>query len=631
MASTNTFNPGQWQRNAALTLRDEVEIVTSRIEAAGLDIAPAYNDWRDLGFALAAGLGEEGRSFYHRLSRFYAGYRPAETDKQYNACLRSHGQGITVNTFFHLARLAGADIRTSRPAAMGADVPAGPPPSAPSSAARPVSPLPNCQIATSPAAEGVASLPTAGKGNASASAASASFLFPDDIYTSLPRLLTDACSYALSDADRGMLLLGSLTVLSSCLTHVSGIYGQRRVYPNLYLFVSAPASAGKGRLTLCRHLVDVVHADLRRRNRQEWEEYRHQKALYDKNRRKEGGEEPLPPPVRMLFIPANSSATALFQTLNDNEGQALMFETEGDTLTTTFRSEHGNYSDGLRKAFHHEPITYNRRKDREYVEITAPRLSVLLSGTPRQIGALIPDAENGLFSRFLFYCLPLSPTWNDVFAQNGDDTLDSRFLSLGARFFAFYTRLQRAGHLTFQLTDGQQSAFNRFFADLQQQGLGDKGADMLPSVRRLGLSTYRICMVLSALRLMDYEGDVPLPATICCRDEDFRTALSMARMLLRHTEAAYDSLQAALPAATASSASSAPSASPLASTQCERRRQALLQALPATFDRAFYQSAAAAEGIPARTADRYIGELCARGVLKKLGHDSYGKEEEKAK
>ncbi|MDE6348796.1 MAG: DUF3987 domain-containing protein, partial [Bacteroides sp.] len=336
MASTNTFNPGQWQRNAALTLRDEVEIVTSRIEAAGLDIAPAYNDWRDLGFALAAGLGEEGRSFYHRLSRFYAGYRPAETDKQYNACLRSHGQGITVNTFFHLARLAGADIRTSRPAAMGADAPAGTPPSAPSSAARPVSPLPNCQIATSPAAEGVASLPTAGKGTASASAASASFLFPDDIYASLPRLLADACSYALSDADRGMLLLGSLTVLSSCLTHVSGIYGQRRVYPNLYLFVSAPASAGKGRLTLCRHLVDVVHADLRRRNRLEWEEYRHQKALYDKNRRKEGGEEPLPPPVRMLFIPANSSATALFQTLNDNEGQALMFETEGDTLTTTF-------------------------------------------------------------------------------------------------------------------------------------------------------------------------------------------------------------------------------------------------------------------------------------------------------
>lgn len=166
----------------------------------------------------------------------------------------------------------------------------------------------------------------------------------------------------------------------------------------------------------------------------------------------------------MLFIPANSSATALFQTLNDNEGQALMFETEGDTLTTTFRSEHGNYSDGLRKAFHHEPITYNRRKDREYVEITMPRLSVLLSGTPRQVGALIPDPENGLFSRFLFYNLPLRPVWNDVFAGNDDDTLDSRFLRLGGRFFQFYTRLLKDGPLRFTLTVEQQVEFNRFSA-----------------------------------------------------------------------------------------------------------------------------------------------------------------------
>lgn len=75
----------------ALTLGDEVEIVTSRIELTGVDIAPTYNDWRDLGFALAQGLGEEGRAFYHRLSRFYSSYQPAETEKQYTACLHSRG------------------------------------------------------------------------------------------------------------------------------------------------------------------------------------------------------------------------------------------------------------------------------------------------------------------------------------------------------------------------------------------------------------------------------------------------------------------------------------------------------------------------------------------------------------
>jgi hypothetical protein len=28
-------------------------------------------NWRDLGFALAVALGENGRSYFHRLSRFY--------------------------------------------------------------------------------------------------------------------------------------------------------------------------------------------------------------------------------------------------------------------------------------------------------------------------------------------------------------------------------------------------------------------------------------------------------------------------------------------------------------------------------------------------------------------------------
>lgn len=597
------FNPMEWRPDAALTLRDEVETVTSRIEAAGIDIAPAYDDWLNLGFALAEGLGEEGRAFYHRLSRFYAGYRREEAEKQYDACLRSRGKGVTVNTFFHLARTAGIDIRTASPA----------PGNRPTATKRQnVTATTGKSVAKKPSSE---ALPPE-----EAPAEEAPLpLFPAGAYASLPALLKEVCSYALSDADRGMLLLGSLTVLSSCLTQVSGVYGQRLVYPNLYLFVSARASAGKGRLTLCRHLVDVVHADLRRRNRAEWKEYRRACALYNQKKRKEGAEEPVPPPVRMLLIPANSTSTALFQTLNDNEGQALMFETEGDTLTTTFRSEHGNYSDGLRKAFHHEPIAYNRRKDREYVEISAPRLSVLLSGTPRQIGALIPDAENGLFSRFLFYHLPLSPVWNDVFASVEGDTLDSRFLALGGRFFRFYTRLRQAGALTFALSEEQQQAFNRFFAGLQQRGLEEKGPDMLPSVRRLGLNTYRICMVLSALRLMDYEGDAPLPGLLGCRDDDFHTALALAEVLLAHTEAAYDSL-----CADAATAPQQPAAADN-SLRKAKRCQAFYDALPDRFSHNELSALAANEGISIRTAERYVSELCRSGRLVRVGFADYEK------
>jgi hypothetical protein len=113
----------------------------------------------------------------------------------------------------------------------------------------------------------------------------------------------------------------------------------------------------------------------------------------------------------------------------------LIFETEGDTLAQTFKSEHGNYSDGFRKAFHHETISYLRRKDREFVELENPRLSALLSGTPKQVLALIPNAENGLFSRFIFYFMNIKPVWKDVFAGDSNTTLDDYFRHLGDRFF----------------------------------------------------------------------------------------------------------------------------------------------------------------------------------------------------
>jgi len=91
--------------------------------------------------------------------------------------------------------------------------------------------------------------------------------------------------------------------------------------------------------------------------------------------------------------------------LGDSDKRGLIFETEGDTLAKAFKSDYGDFSDGFRNAFQHEPISYYRRTDKEYVEIDRPCLSALLSGTPKQITTLIPNAENGLFSRFMFYVM----------------------------------------------------------------------------------------------------------------------------------------------------------------------------------------------------------------------------------
>lgn len=40
-------------------------------------------------------------------------------------------------------------------------------------------------------------------------------------------------------------------------------HGGRKMFPNLFLFVTAQASAGKGLLTLCRHLAQTLHDSLK--------------------------------------------------------------------------------------------------------------------------------------------------------------------------------------------------------------------------------------------------------------------------------------------------------------------------------------------------------------------------------
>ena len=56
-----------------------------------------------------------------------------------------------------------------------------------------------------------------------------------------------------------------------------------------------------------------------------------------------------------------------------------------------------------------------RRKDREYESLRRPQIATGWTGTPKQVLSLITDAENGLFSRFIFYYMDTKLEWQDVF------------------------------------------------------------------------------------------------------------------------------------------------------------------------------------------------------------------------
>ena len=582
--------------------------VVGDVEASGIDITPTYTEWLAIAFALVAELGEDGRAIFHRLSHFNPEYDYNETDRQYSKCLKDGSREITIASLFHIAQAHGVDIGHKpmpTPASSRIQVEEV----EEDEELRKVKPLKSTLLNSSNSLNQSTSAPIG--------------TFSQSIRNQLPDILKRIVADAVSEVDADLLILGSLTVFSACLPNVYGVYDRREVFSNLFLYVTAQASAGKGRLSLCRHLAAPLHRELREQYRKSMEKYKQDQVQYVLNKKNGDAKEPEEPPFLTLFIPANSTATVVYQTLNQNNGVGLLFETEGDTLANAFNSDLGNYSDGFRKAFHHETISYLRKKDREYVEIQKPKFSAILSGTPEQVFNLIPSAENGLFSRFIFYVMPTEIVWHDMFDDSDGPTADELFEEIGRDFYSFH-KLLTAQTVRFTLQPEQKQRFNAFFSQTQQEYAAIFGNDIIASVRRLGLILFRFAMILTVLRQMD-DGTFPPPsgsddgqrpeAVLTCADADFATALAMVKVLLQHTVTVFQAL---------------PRRAERRFRQDRRQRteshmQTFLAALPDSFDRPTYLKTAADLGINEKTAERYITDLCRSGQLDHPASGQYRK------
>lgn len=370
--------------------------------------------------------------------------------------------------------------------------------------------------------------------------------FPDSLFTTLPDILQKVVAMAYSKEERDSMLLGALIVLGSCLPRFHGYYDGMKVFPHLYLYITAKASAGKGHLALCKKLVMPIHLLLRQESKRLNDQYNHDLLKYNKSRGKNSGiKKPVRPPDLLIIIPANSSATRLFQLLSENEGRGLIFETEGDTMAQALKADHGNYSDGLRKGFQHEAISYSRRTERELVEILCSCIAAVMSGTPEQVARLIPSAENGLFSRFIFYHMSVRVVWKDVFAANKQKKLEAYFDQLGLEFLPLYKALNEHPEIEFSLSEDQEREFNAFFAQMQEKYMTLQGVDYMATIRRLGLIAYRMSMTFTALRILE-TGDYSEQQV--CSETDFQASLSMVRILVKHASHVFSELQHVKPA-----------------------------------------------------------------------------------
>ena len=76
----------------------------------GANIADDYGDYLKLGFALANGLGTEGRELYHQLCSMSPKYRQADCERKWQECMRKADGRTTIATFYSMAKQAGIDL-----------------------------------------------------------------------------------------------------------------------------------------------------------------------------------------------------------------------------------------------------------------------------------------------------------------------------------------------------------------------------------------------------------------------------------------------------------------------------------------------------------------------------------------
>lgn len=597
--------------------------LTEAVEMAGADIAPTYLEYIQLSFAIATDCGEAGRDFFHRLCRISPKYQREHAERVFSNALTAQRGEVHLGTVFHLAEAMGVTVskevvvnsRTGTRSTAGTV-------SQSFTHVRTDNKVNDDEMAEEGkeellyGSEPQHPLPT----------------FPE---AGWPEFLQRIIKAGGNMIQHDIMLLGALTALGACMSrYVRCLYGGKYHHPSLQCFVVAPSASGKGILSYIRLLVEPIHDEIRTEVATQMKAYKKEKAAYDAmGKERSKMEAPQMPPNRMFLISGNNTGTGILQNIMDSDGTGLICEAEADTLSTAIGSDHGHWSDTLRKAFDHDRLSYNRRTDQEYREVKKSYLSVLISGTPSQVQTFIPTAEDGSYSRQMYYYMCGISKWISQFMDNGIDW-EEIFTAMGLEWKGKLSEIKAHGIHTLQLTDEQKEEFDTVFSGLFERSSVANGREMYSFVARLAVNLCRIMSEVAVLRALEsphpydfktsstspFTPDKEIPADNCkdgiitrwdvsISQEDFHAVLSLTEALYCHAT----HILSFLP-------------STEVSHRCNADRDYLFQKLGNEFTRTQLLEEAVAMGIKENTALTWLKRLTKYGKLVSVdGKGSYAR------
>jgi hypothetical protein len=90
---------------------ETVDSLVQQVIDKHINLAESYDEYLALGFSLANGFSEKGRSYFHAICSISDKYDSQQADKQFDVCLKkAANNGITVGTFYYMLKQNGIEL-----------------------------------------------------------------------------------------------------------------------------------------------------------------------------------------------------------------------------------------------------------------------------------------------------------------------------------------------------------------------------------------------------------------------------------------------------------------------------------------------------------------------------------------
>jgi hypothetical protein len=327
--------------------------------------------------------------------------------------------------------------------------------------------------------------------------------FNSKIYNASPKVLQDLIELVEQEEEKEVVYFTAIILLGILFPNRCFRYFNNHYYPNLYGYILGEAASFKGKAKIIRQALKPYQQKVDDLFKERMDQ-RNQAVTHNKNN-KDDKQEVNKVPDLNLFFDGNTSSAAMLKAMQDSP-VLVLFETEGDTITKTWKTDWGNYSDILRKTFEHESL-YSLKKNNAddnllRIRIDRPKLSVLVSSTENQMRKVLngDETENGLMSRFLFYIVQNDKKWYNGWEANTDIDIESILTKhISPDVWLNWTT---QADVNFVMSKEAYQYHQEYF-NWVNDNWPDELFQIISLVRRAGTACARIALLLEELKNLD--------------------------------------------------------------------------------------------------------------------------------